>query len=216
MSDMPGVRFSRLVLVIAGLTILTSACSNGKERASFTGGVEAPAETHIPVTDASTTTTALAARSLVLAPDGLGPLAFGTQAAQALHALTQALGRAENWTVVPAGAACAATRIFSWKNFDVLVNEVTAASGSMRGLVGWRLRGTGPTSLGVKTETGIGIGSTLTAVKAAYGESANIVQGEPSPTLNITTPNGVIAGDLDGLGDANRIQALRAGTDCAV
>lgn len=204
-----------MVLVAAALTILTTACSNDNERASFAGGVDAPAESQTPAADASTTTTPLSAASIALSPDGLGPLTFGTQAARALHGLTEAFGRAENWRLVPAGAACAATRIFTWKNLDVLVNEATAESGSTRGLVGWTLRGTKPT-LDLRTDRGIGIGSTVAAVRAAYGDTHKIVQDEHGPLLTIPGSSGLITGDLDGLGDASRIQTLRAGTVCAV
>ena len=66
--------------------------------------------------------------------------------------------------MVPANATCGATRVFHWKDFDVLINEVTAHSGGNPGLVGW---GMGASSLGLKTDKGIGVGSTLRAVKAA-------------------------------------------------
>lgn len=209
---MPRIRRSHMLLVAAGLTILVTGCSGDGERASFAGGVNAPAESPTPTADTSTTTSPLTAGTIVLSPDGLGPLAFGTQAARALHGLTQALGRAENWRLVPADGACAATRIFNWKNFDVIVNEATAESGSTRGLVGWMLRGTEPT-LDLKTDRGIGIGSTVAAVRAAHGD-LTIVQGEDGPMLTIPGSSGLITGELDGLGDASKIQTLRAGTVC--
>lgn len=212
---MSQIRRSRIVLVAAALTMLTAACSNDSETSSFAGGVHTSNESRSPAPEPSTTTTPLTAGSIVLSPDGLGPVAFGTQAAVALNGLTQALGRAEKWSLVPAGGACAATRIFTWKNFDVLVNEATATSGSMRGLVGWALRGTEP-ALDFKTEKGVGIGSTVAAARAAYGDSIEIVQEEGGPTLTIPGSSGPITAGLDRLGDAGEIRTLRAGTACAV
>lgn len=204
----------RAVLVAAVLAALTTACGTDKERASFSGGVDTPVGSLTPGTDGSTTTTTLTAGSVVLSSDGLGPVAFGTQAARAMDGLTQALGRADSWGAVPAGLACAATRVFTWKNFDVFVNEVTAGSRSRPGLVGWAIRNAEPT-LNLKTERGISVGSTVAAVKAAYGDNMKILPGELGPTLSITDATGSITGELDGLGDANKVRTLRAGTACA-
>ncbi|MCA1845820.1 MAG: hypothetical protein LC792_22030 [Actinobacteria bacterium] len=151
---------------------------------------------------------------MVPAPDGLGAaLPFGTQAAKAMNGLTQALGRAENVTVVPPNANCGATRSFRWKDFDVLINEVTGRSGGNPGLVGWAMGAAAPAALGLKTDKGIGVGSTVAAVKAAYGP-VTVAQGPSGPTLVIRAANGVITGDLDGTANTSRVKALRAGASC--
>jgi hypothetical protein len=212
---MPAPRSVRLALVAASLVVMTAACTSGKDRASFSGGVEPTAGAEAPKAETSTTTAALTMAELSLASDGVGPISFGAQAARALHALTEALGKAETPTLVPAAANCGATRIFRWKDFEVLINEVTALSGGNPGLVGWSLGAAAPVSLGLKTETSIGIGSTVAAVKAAYGPMVTIAQGASGPMLTITAPNGVMTGDLDGLGDASRVKTLRAGVSCA-
>jgi hypothetical protein len=212
---MSQIRSSPMVLVAAALTMLTAACSNDSGGTSFAGGVDTPNESRPPATEPSTTTTPMTSGSIILSPDGLGPVAFGTQAAVALNGLTQAFGRAEQWSLVPAGGACAATRIFTWKNFEVLVNEATSTSSSTRGLVGWALRGTEPT-LDLRTEKGVGIGSRVAAARAAYGDSLESAQGPGGPTLTIPGSSGSITAELDRLGDAGKIQTLRAGTACAV
>jgi hypothetical protein len=195
-----------VVLVMAGCT------SPPKDKASFKGDIETPGFTGPETTEPTTATTALSRASVVLAPDGLGSLAFGTQAARAMSGLTQAFGRAEKVTIVPPGTNCGATRIFRWKDFDVLINEVSARSGGASGLVGWALDAGARSSLGLKTDKGIGIGSTVAAVRAAYGSAVTIAQGANGPTLEIKAPNGVIRGELD---DAARIKTLRAGAACA-
>jgi hypothetical protein len=210
---MPALRSLRVALAAASLVVVTAACTSPKEKASTSGAVESPGFTGPESTEPTTGTTALSLAAVVPAPDGLGSLPFGTQAARAMNGLTQALGRAEKVTVVPEGANCGATRVFHWKDFDVLINEVTARSGGSPGLVGWAMGAAAPARLGLKTDKGIGIGSTVAAAKAAYG-SVTVAQGANGPTLVIRAANGVISGDLDGPGDAGRVKTLRAGASC--
>jgi len=216
MSGMSEMRWSRLALVALGLTLLTAGCTTKNPSSSVAGGVAATAPTATPSTDASTTSTALSATALVLSADGLGPLTFGTQAARALSGLTQALGHAEKVTPVPAGSTCGATRTFQWKNLVVIVNEVNGGSAAKAGLVGWHLGTAAPTALDVRTDKGIGIGSTIAALKAAYGANTSIAQGDQGPAVKIAVPNGVITGRVDGLGAANKVQSLEAGNLCGV
>jgi len=212
---MPALRALRVVLAATTLVVVTAACTSPKEKASSSGAVESPVFTGPESAEPSTATTAFSLAAVVPAPDGLGAaLPFGMQAARAMNGLTQALGRAENVTVVPADANCGATRIFRWKDFDVLINEVTARSGGNPGLVGWAVGAAAPDPLGLKTDKGIGVGSTLAAVKAAYGP-VTVAQGAKGATLVIRAANGVITGDLDGTGDNSRVKALRAGASCA-
>ena len=205
-------RTLRVALAAGALAVLLVAgCTNPKDnKASSSGAVETPVFTGPETTEPTTATTALSRASVVLAPDGLGSLAFGMQAARAMNGLTQAFGRAEQITPVPEGANCGATRMFRWKDFDVLINEVTARSGGNPGLVGWALGAPAPGSLGLKTDKGIGIGSTVAAVRAAYGPAATIA----GTTLEIRAANGVITGALDGPNDAARVRTLRAGASC--
>ena len=214
---MPALRALRVALAAVSLAAVTAACTSPtspKEKASSSGAVETPVFTGPESAEPSTATTALSLAAVVPAPDGLGAaLPFGMQAARAMNGLTQALGRAENVTVVPADANCGATRIFRWKDFDVLINEVTARSGGNPGLVGWAMGAAAPAALGLKTDKGIGVASTLAAVKAAYGP-VTVAQGPNGPTLVIRAANGVITGDLDGTKDNSRVKALRAGASC--
>jgi hypothetical protein len=213
---MPAQRALRVALIAMSLMVVTAACtsSSPKQKASSPGAVEeTPAFTGPESAEPSTATTALSLAAVIPAPDGIGPLTFGTQAAKAMNGLTQALGRAENVTTVPPNANCGATRVFRWKDFDVLINEVTARSGGNPGLVGWAMGGAAPASLGLKTDKGIGVGSTLAAVKAAYGP-VTVAQGPNGPTFVIRVASGVITGELNGTGDASKVKTLRAGASC--
>ncbi len=198
--------FRHAVAALAVLS-LTAACTGGSKPASDNRGMEAPAATS--PAEPSTSTTAFAASALVLSPDGLGPLTFGTQAARAMDALTQAFGRAENITVIPPESKCGATRMFRWRDFAVLINEVTARSGGAPGLVGWSLGAAPPGSADLRTDKGVGIGSTAAAVKAAYGPAAT----QSGPIVTVTVPNGVMTAELDGAG---RVKTLRAGVSCSL
>lgn len=210
---MPALRALRVTLAAVSLVVVTAACTSPpKDKASMKGDVKTPVFTGPESTEPTTATTALSMTALVLAPDGIGPLPFGMQAARAMSGLTQALGRAEKVTPVPTNANCGATRMFRWKDFDVLVNEVSSRSGGTPGLVGWSLGATAPPSVGLKTDKGIGIGSTVAAVRAAYGSAVTIT----GPTLEIRGANSVITGELAGPGDAARVKTLRAGVSCAV
>jgi hypothetical protein len=210
---MPALRALRVALAAVSLVVATTACTSPpKDKASMKGDVQTPVFTGPESTEPTTSTTSLSMTALVLAPDGIGPLPFGMQAARAMNGLTQALGRAEKITPVPDGANCGATRIFRWKDFDVLINEVSARSGGTPGLVGWSLGATAPSSVGLKTDKGIGIGSTLAAVRAAYGSAVTVA----GSTFAIRGAKSVISGELDGANDAARVKTLRAGVSCAV
>jgi len=204
------MRSSRLGLVALALLALTAACSGGgsPQRARLSGGVEPPPETAAQPEPSTSSTAALSAAAVVLAPDGLGPLAFGTQAARSMEALTQAFGRAETIVPLPAGSACGATRTFHWKGFAVWINEVTGQSGGTPGLVGWSL--TAPAPADLKTATGIGLGSTAAAVKAAYGPAAT----RSGAAMTITAPNGTVTADLAGATDSSPVKAIHAGVTC--
>ena len=212
---MPALRSIRLTLVAVTLVAMTAGCTSGKERASFSGGVDTSAVAE-PQLGPSTSTTVLTLTAVVLAPDGLGPVSFGTQAARAVHAMTDALGRADDVTAIPAEANCDATRLFRWKDLDVLINEVSGRLGGKPGIVGWSVGVAASSPLGLRTEKGIGLGSTVAAVKAAYGPTLTITQGGSGPSLMITTPSGIITGEFDGLGESSRVKTLRAGVACAI
>jgi hypothetical protein len=211
---MPALRALRMALAAVTLVVVTAACTSPpKDGATQKGGVKAPtAFTGPESTEPTTATTALSMAALVLSPDGIGPLPFGMQAARAMNGVTQALGRAEKITQVPSGDNCGATRSFRWKDFDVFVNEVTSRSGGNPGLVGWALSASAPSSVGLKTDKGIGIGSTLAAVKAAYGSAVTVA----GSTFAVRGANGVMTGEVDGGSDAARVKSLRAGVSCAI
>jgi hypothetical protein len=209
---MSALRALRVAVAAMSLVVVTAACTSPpKDKASVRGDVKASVVTGPESTEPTTATTALSMAALALTADGVGPLPFGMQAARAMNGLTQALGRAETVTSIPPGSNCGATRMFRWKDFDVLVNEVSAQSGGTPGLAGWSVSAA-PTSAGLKTDKGIGIGSTLAAVRSAYGSAVTIA----GTTFKVRSANSVVTGELDGGSDAARVKKLSAGAACAV
>jgi hypothetical protein len=210
-------RRAAFVLLSALLVVATAACSSGGDKK--TNGSTESTPPSIPLTTeataTTTTTAALTKEALLLAGDGLGPLKFGTNAAHTIARLMQALGPPEKNTPLPAGTTCAATRRLQWGNLQVLTNEVGASSGAGKpGFGGWFLGAAG-TPLGLKTEKGIGIGSAVAQIKAAYGaENVSIARGEQGPGFNITVPGGIILGQLDALTDAGKVKNIQAGNYC--
>lgn len=210
---MTEIRLRRTVLVVLSAALLTAAaCSNDKKGSATTTTL---APTTAP-TESTTTTVPFTKESIVLAADGLGAgLPFQTNAASTIRLLIQALGQPEKNTPLPVGTACGATRRLQWGNFQVLVNEVgvTSAAGKP-GFAGWYLGAPSPTQLPFKTEKGITIGSTVAALKAAYGTDVNVARGEQGAGYNVTLSRGIILGQLDALTDTGKVKNIQAGNFC--
>jgi hypothetical protein len=206
------LRRAALVVLAAGLLAAPAACGDDDKGPSTT--------TSLPPTTASSTTTStapLAKEALVLSADGLGPaLKFHTEnAARTINLLRQALGEPERNQPLPVGTTCGATRRLQWANLQVLVNEVGGSSGAGKpGFAGWYLGAPAATTVDLKTEKGITIGSTVAALKAAYGTDVNVSRGEAGPSFSITVPTGIILGQLDALTDAGKVKNIQAGNYC--
>jgi hypothetical protein len=202
-------RAALIVLVVVLLT--AAACSDGKKESPTTTSA-APTTAS---TESTTTTVALTKESIVLAPDGLGTLTFGTNSARSINLLMQALGTPEKNTPLPVGTACGATRRLTWGNFQALLNEVGSTSGAGKpGFAGWFLGPAGANAQPFKTEKGITIGSTVAALKAAYPEVNVAGRGEEGPGFTVTLPKGIMLGLLSAATDAGKIKDIQAGSYC--
>jgi hypothetical protein len=199
--------------VVLPVVLLAGAACGGddKESASTT-----TAEQTTTSTAPTTTTAPLTKEQIVLAADGVGTVKFGTDnAAHVLKRFIQALGDPEKDQRLPANSACGATRRFVWANFQVLVNEVTSMSGAGKpGFAGWFLGPPTGAALDFKTDKGIGLGSTVAALKAAYGTDQQIARGEQGWGFTVTAPGGIIIGQLDGGADTNKVKNIQAGNYC--
>ena len=201
------------LIALCAVLLVAAGCSKDKKESAST--TTAPPTT--VTTETTTTTVPLTKDAIVLGADGLGPvLPFGTNSAVTINKLIQALGPAEKNTNLPVGTACGATRRLQWADFQVLVNEVGASSGAGRpGFAGWYLGAPAATTLPFKTDKGIGIGSTVAAMKAAYGPDFTDSRGEQGPAFFISTPSALqISGQIDVLSDAGKVKNIQAGNFC--
>jgi hypothetical protein len=199
-------------LALPVVFVTGAACSSGDKKPP-------PTTTSAPTTTSTaptTTTGNLTKEQIALAADGVGGVKFGTNAAHTINRFMQALGQPEKNTPLPANSACGATRRLHWANFQVLVNEVTSTAGAGRpGFAGWFLGPPTAAPLDFKTEKGIGVGSTVAALKAAYGPDVSVqARGEQGPGFTITQPTGIILGLLDRAEDTGKIKNLQAGNYC--
>ena len=203
-----------LIVLSAALLLAGAACNgDGGESATTTSlSLELTTSSTAP----TTTTAPLTKEAIVLAADGTGPVKFGNNAANTIRRFIDALGEPEKNTPLPAGTACGATRRLHWANFQVLVNEVGGASGAGKpGFAGWFLGPpSGANALDFKTDKGIGIGSTVAELKAAYGADVTVARGESGPGFTVTQPGGIIIGQLDTQADTGRIRNIQAGNYC--
>jgi len=202
-----------MALVLVMTAAAATACSKTKDEPVVT----APSSSSTTTATAPTTTTTapLTKEAVVLAPNGLGPVRIGDPAASAVARLTQALGPADKETPAAAGASCGATRSLQWADLQVFVNDTPNAPAGKSGFLGWF---DGVTSakpaLGLKTEKGIGIGSTEAQLKTAYGPDVSISRGEHGPGFNLTPKTGILLGALSGMTDADHITNIQAGGFC--
>ena len=199
-------------LVLPVVLLGGAACGGGDKDAATTTTAEQTTTSTAP----TTTTVPLTKEQIVLSTDGVGAVKFGTNAAHTIARFMQALGPAEKNQPLPAGQACGATRRVVWANFQILVNEVTSISGAGRpGFVGWFLGPATGTALDFKTEKGIGVGATVAALKAAYGDRVSIqARGEDGPGFTITEPTGIMVGLLTIATDAGKVKDIQAGNYC--
>jgi hypothetical protein len=210
---MTRIRLRRAALFLLPVGLLAGVACNGGDKKDAATTTSAPTTTS---TAPTTTTGPLTKEQIVLAPDGVGGVKFGNNSANTIKRFMDALGQPEKNTPLPAGTACGATRRLHWANFQVLVNEVTSTAGAGRpGFAGWFLGPATGTALDFKTEKGIGVGSTVAALKAAYGEDVSVqARGEQGPGFTITQPTGIIVGLLTLATDAGKVKNIQAGNYC--
>jgi hypothetical protein len=203
------------VIVLSVVLLVGAACSDD---GGGDGDPPSTTPTSLPTsTEPPTTTVPFQKEDIVLLANGLGgELVFGkANAARTINLLRQALGEPEKNQPLPAQATCQATRRLQWGNLQVLVNEVTSVSGAGQpGFAGWFLGAPSATTHDLKTDKGIGIGSTVADLKTAYGADVVVNRGESGPGFSATLPTGIILGQLDALTDAGKVKNIQAGNYC--
>jgi hypothetical protein len=203
----------------------------------------AVATTERPVTTAPTTSAPpRAGATVVLRADGLGVAAFGTGEAGAMRALQRRLGAPEergSWTgATPFGTCPGPVRAARWGRLYVLFTNGPTPYRPAGGwhLFAWQvdaLRRTavdpqyaGPTpppappplrGCSPRTAAGVGFGSTVTELRAAYGSRVRVSSGTPGNGYRFTVGQGAageLSGSLSGGTPRATVAGLAAGAVC--
>ena len=166
-----------------------------------------PAPTEAPATTAAPSTT-VAPATVVLARDGLGVVPFGTDADGAVAALTAVLGpptEDTGWVDPLTISTCAGTELrrVSWGALAILLGDPAATGTGVRQFFAssyGNVAGVEPQPAGLVTPEGIGLGTSVADLKAAYpgvvlnpGEEGLI---EPSFFVDDSL-RGIVTGDTD-------------------
>ncbi|HEV2070934.1 MAG TPA: hypothetical protein VGR26_14185 [Acidimicrobiales bacterium] len=164
-------------------------------------GTTAPA----PPTSAPPTTVPVPAQ-VVLAPDGLGIVAFGDDGETVLAALAGVLGPPVDDRPLGSCPSGEADRLVQFAELAVLL-------GGGR-FVAWDVGPASGTLPSLATAEGIGVGSSVAELRAAYGERLRLDPDDPfGPVFEVTTPSpGRLGGTLTGTGPADPVATLSGGT----
>jgi hypothetical protein len=203
-----------------------------------------PAATTGPVTTAPPTTSAppRPGTTVVLRADGLGVAAFGADEAGAMRALQRRLGPPQergSWTgATPFGTCPGPVRAARWGRLYVLfTNGPTRYDAAGRWhLFAWQVDAVrrtavdpqyaGPTpppsppplrGYSPRTAAGVGFGSTLAELRAAYGSRLRVWSGAPGNGYRFTVGQGAageLSGSLSGGTPREIVTRLVAGAVC--
>ncbi|MEA2825631.1 MAG: hypothetical protein QOG43_70 [Actinomycetota bacterium] len=173
---------ARIFLATTAVALLVAGCSGGGGDKPATTTTSSAAVTTVPVVTTSgattvpgatttpttpTTTPAAAAAAVVLRPDGLGVVGFGATKDATLTALSAAFGPVDE---TGTGCELAGPDVTTarWDELRVQFVGTTFDSYNVRPPNG------GEPVLGLKTEAGVGVGSTVAQLQAAYGSRLTI------------------------------------------
>lgn len=193
----PSLLLGALALVLS----LPAACS---------GGDDAEAPTTTPTTDGAS------AARIALRGDGLGVADLGAAPADAVAAVTGALGEPTTDTGWQPSFGTYGTcpgreiRGVEWDGLVLLFTDEDTVEGTGEHLFSWRVTGAPPA---LATARGLGFGATAADAEELYPDGVEAVAAEvPFPAfLRVEAEGGVITAYLD---DARTITNLEAGTPC--
>ena len=194
------------------LSLLAGGCAGDgdelsrREPTSTTAPAATSTTVPAPPTSAPSPTTVPVPAQVVLAPDGLGIVAFGDGGETVLAALAGVLGPPVDDRPLGSCPSGEADRLVQFAELAVLFGggrfvawDVGPASGAFPPLA---------------TAEGIGVGSSVAELRGAYGERLRLDPEDPfGPVFEITTPPpGRLAGTLTGTGPSDTVASLSGGT----
>lgn len=205
---------------VSGTTSTSGVSSEG------TSTVPAPP---VPAPSAPSTTGAGAPTehsTVLLRPDGLGVTAFGDMPEYAIAALTAELGEPTRDKTEPAFSSfgtCPGTtlRAVEWGGLAVLITDGATAYGIEGGPHFFAYQYRSDESLGLVTREGVGLGSTVADLRAAYGAEVRVSSEQYAPAdpaaasfeVGAYGPAGLY-GFLDGTADTSTVTEIAAGQAC--
>lgn len=167
--------------------------------------------TSAPATAPDTSSTlppAPSAPEVVLEPDGLGVVAFGDPADVVVTRLGEALGPPVDDRALGSCPTGEADRLVQFAELGVIL----AGKGEAERFVAWDLGLASGAFPELRTAEGVGVGSTLAELRAAYPTGLVVVPDAAfGPRFEVHRPPGVVSGTLAGTGDGDTIVTLGAG-----
>jgi len=180
-----------------------------------------PTTTALPTTTAPPTTTTVAPGSkLALRFDGVGDARFATVPDDVVGYISGVLGTptADSGWVAAVERRCPGTEVRSvaWGDLSLLFGDASNLTTGRRHFFAWSF---GPTSgaaispAGLHTPEGIGVGSTVAELRAAY-PAATLFAGDDLTAASAQISEGMFA-FLNESGDAGVVTALLGGQGCS-
>lgn len=181
-----------------------------------------------PTTTTTPATTLAAGDPLVLIPGGFQTVPFGVEPDVAIGRVALAFGEPTDdtgWLPSQDLGPCPGefVRLVSWGELSVLfTDEVTPfAVPGARHFTSWLYTGpAAPTDAGLRTATGIGLGSSRADLEAAYGERLNVIEDDlfgPSFRVDFEPDTDdvlYLSGALSDAGPAGVVIGLAGGRGC--
>ena len=193
------------------LSLLAGGCADGdddlsrRQPTSTTAPAVASSTVPAPPISAPPPTTVPVPAQVVLAPDGLGIVAFGDDGETVLATLAGVLGPPIDDRPLGSCPSGEADRLVQFAELAVLF-------GGGR-LVAWDVGPASGTLPPLATAEGIGVGSSVAELRGSYGERLRLDPDDPfGPVFEITTPPpGRLAGTLTGTGPTDTVASLSGG-----
>ena len=204
-------RRASLGLLLASVAWALAACADDAREGAATStatspGVTTPSPaTTVPGGGAPPTAATLPGQTLVLGADGLGAVRFGESAESTLATLQAALGPPSSDRPPEEPCNPALTRTLVWGNLQVNLGP---------GFVGYGMSLQGE-SRDLRTEAGIGRGSTVGDLQVTYGPRLEIIPGEADARFTVALPAGTLRGVAFTPQERDEVLSIAAGTTCS-
>lgn len=199
------------------MALLAGACTGGElddaEPSVTSTTMMAPTTSTAPTTTiadpAAPSTTNPQAGPVVLEPEGLGVVAFGDPAEEVVAELTDVLGRPTDDRPLGSCPTGEVERLVAFAELAVLIGD---REGTAR-FVAWDLGESSGAFPALRTAEGVGVGTTLGELRAAYGDRLDVRGDDPfGPGFEVQVPApGRLGGTLTGTESTDTVATVGGG-----